>query len=164
MRQTWRWFGPRDRVSIDDMMQAGVEGVVSALHHVPTGVVWTPDEIAQRQREIGTRKDGRPSTLSWDVVESLPVSEDIKKQKGDWKTHIENWKISMRHLSEAGIEVICYNFMPVLDWTRTDLAWRLRSGATCMRFDLTDFAAFDLRILERPGAASGARSAAWPCV
>lgn len=153
MRQTWRWFGPRDRVSIDDMMQAGVEGVVSALHHVPTGVVWTPDEIAQRQREIGTRKDGRPSTLSWDVVESLPVSEDIKKQKGDWKTHIENWKISMRHLSEAGIEVICYNFMPVLDWTRTDLAWERPNGARCMRFDLIDFAAFDIHILQRAGAA-----------
>ncbi|WP_108258867.1 mannonate dehydratase, partial [Mangrovicoccus ximenensis] len=153
MRQTWRWFGPKDRVSIDDMMQAGVEGVVSALHHVPTGAVWSPEEIAQRQREIATRRDGRPSTLSWDVVESLPVSEDIKKQKGDWKTHVANWKTSMRHLSEAGIEVICYNFMPVLDWTRTDLAWERPSGARCMRFDLIDFAAFDIHVLARAGAA-----------
>jgi len=153
MRQTWRWFGPKDRVSVDDMMQAGVEGVVSALHHVATGAVWTPEEIAQRQREIGTRRDGRPSTLRWEVVESLPVSEDIKKQKGDWKTHIANWKTSMRNLRAAGIEVICYNFMPVLDWTRTDLAWERPSGARCMRFDLIDFAAFDIHILQRKGAA-----------
>lgn len=153
MRQTWRWFGPKDRVSIDDMMQAGVEGVVSALHHVPTGVVWTPEEIGQRQREIATRRDGRPSSLQWEVVESLPVSEDIKKQQGDWKTHIENWKVSMRNLRDAGIEVICYNFMPVLDWTRTDLAWERPNGARCMRFDLIDFAAFDIHILARKGAA-----------
>ena len=153
MRQTWRWFGPKDRVSVDDMMQAGVEGVVSALHHVATGAVWTPEEIAQRQREIETRRDGRPSTLRWEVVESLPVSEDIKKQKGDWKTHIANWKTSMRNLRAAGIEVICYNFMPVLDWTRTDLAWERPSGARCMRFDLIDFAAFDIHILQRKGAA-----------
>jgi mannonate dehydratase len=153
MRQTWRWFGPKDRVSVDDMMQAGVEGVVSALHHVATGAVWTPEEIARRQREIETRRDGRPSTLRWEVVESLPVSEDIKKQKGDWKTHIANWKTSMRNLRAAGIEVICYNFMPVLDWTRTDLAWERPSGARCMRFDLIDFAAFDIHILQRKGAA-----------
>ncbi len=153
MRQTWRWFGPKDRVSVDDMMQAGVEGVVSALHHVATGAVWTPEEIAQRQREIETRRDGRPSTLRWEVVESLPVSEDIKKQKGDWKTHIANWKTSMRNLRAAGIDVICYNFMPVLDWTRTDLAWERPSGARCMRFDLIDFAAFDIHILQRKGAA-----------
>lgn len=153
MRQTWRWFGPKDRVSVDDMMQAGVEGVVSALHHVATGAVWTPEEIARRQREIETCRDGRPSTLRWEVVESLPVSEDIKKQKGDWKTHIANWKTSMRNLRAAGIEVICYNFMPVLDWTRTDLAWERPSGARCMRFDLIDFAAFDIHILQRKGAA-----------
>ena len=152
MKQTWRWFGPKDLVSIDDTLQAGVEGIVSALHHVPTGAVWTPEEIAQRQREIATMKDGAASGLAWDVVESLPVSEDIKKQQGDWRAHIENYKISLRHLAQAGIKVICYNFMPVLDWTRTDLAWRRPNGATCMRFDLTDFAAFDLFILKRPGA------------
>ena len=153
MRQTWRWFGSEDRVGIDDMMQAGVEGVVSALHHVPTGAVWTPDDIARRQSEIATRRDGRPSSLAWEVVESLPVSEDIKKQKGDWKIHIANWKTSMRHLADAGIPVICYNFMPVLDWTRTDLAWERPNGARCMRFDLIDFAAFDIHILRREGAA-----------
>ncbi len=152
MEQTWRWFGPKDRVSIDDMMQAGVEGVVSALHHVPTGAIWTPEEIALRQRQIETRADGRPSTLEWTVVESLPVSEDIKKQRGNWKEHIANWKISMRNLREAGIEVICYNFMPVLDWTRTNLQWERPTGARCMRFDLIDFAAFDIHILKRAGA------------
>lgn len=154
MRQTWRWFGPKDLVSIDDMMQAGVEGVVSALHHVPTGAVWTPDDIARRQAEIGRMADSAPSRLKWEVVESLPVSEDIKKQKGDWREHVANYKTSLGHLRDAGIEVICYNFMPVLDWTRTDLAWRLPNGATCMRFDLTDFAAFDIHILARPGAAA----------
>ena len=152
MRQTWRWFGPKDLVSVDDMMEAGVEGVVSALHHVPTGGLWTPQEIALRQQQIATRTDGSPSGLAWEVVESLPVSEDIKKQKGEWRTHVENWRESMRNLSAAGIEVICYNFMPVLDWTRTDLAWPRPDGATCMRFDWADFAVFDLFILERAGA------------
>jgi mannonate dehydratase len=152
MRQTWRWFGPKDLASMDDLRQCGVEGVVSALHHIPTGAVWTPGAIAERQALIGQMRDGTPSGLAWEVVESLPVSEDIKKQKGDWRDHIANWKTSLRHLQAAGIEVICYNFMPVLDWTRTDLAWRRPTGATCMRFDLVDFAAFDLHILARPGA------------
>ena len=153
MKQTWRWFGPKDMVSIDDVAQAGATGIVPALHHVPTGAVWTADEIAARQAQVARMRDGRPSGLTWDVVESLPVSEDIKKQKGDWRAHIVNYRESLGHLADAGIEVICYNFMPVLDWTRTDLAWRLPNGGTCMRFDLTDFAAFDLHILERPGAA-----------
>ncbi len=152
MRQTWRWFGPPDLTSIDDITQAGAAGVVSALHHVPNGVVWTPEEITKRHREIGTRKDGTPSGLTWDVVESLPVTEDMKKQKGDWRAHIENYKISMRNLRDSGVEVICYNFMPVLDWTRTDLRWSLPNGGSCMRFDINDFAAFDIHILERPGA------------
>ena len=153
MRQTWRWFGPKDLVSVDDMMQAGVEGVVSALHHVPTGAVWTPEEIAQRQNEIATRRDGSPSGLRWDVAESLPVSEDIKKQKGAWRQHIDTYKTSLGHLARAGIETVCYNFMPVLDWTRTDLSWSVASGATCMRFDYAVFAAFDIFILGRKGAA-----------
>jgi mannonate dehydratase len=152
MRQTWRWFGPRDLVSVEDMLQAGVEGVVSALHHVPTGAVWSPDEIARRQTEIGRHADDTPSGLAWEVVESLPVSEDIKKQKGEWRAHIEAYRESLRNLAEAGIEVVCYNFMPVLDWTRTDLAFRVGHGGTCMRFDLADFVAFDLHILQRPGA------------
>ncbi len=154
MRQTWRWFGPKDLTSIDDITQAGAAGVVSALHHVPNGVVWTPEEIAKRHSEIATRKDGTASGLSWDVVESLPVTEDIKKQKGDWRAHIANYKVSMRHLAESGIETICYNFMPVLDWTRTDLRWTVPNGGSCMRFDINDFAAFDIHILKRPGAAT----------
>ncbi|CAM3252859.1 mannonate dehydratase [Paracoccus nototheniae] len=153
MRQTWRWFGPKDLVSIDDMLQAGVEGVVTALHHIPTGQVWTPDQIAERQAQLAVMSDGAPSGLAWEVVESLPVSEDIKRQTGDWRLHIENWKTSMRHLAAAGIEVICYNFMPILDWTRTDLSYRLKNGATCMRYDALDFAAFDLFILQRKGVA-----------
>lgn len=153
MRQTWRWFGPKDGVGIDDMMQAGVEGVVSALHGVPTGVVWTPEAIRQRQDEVATRADGGASGLSWDVVESLPVSEDIKKQTGSYKAHFENYRESLRNLSAAGIKVVCYNFMPVLDWTRTDLAYRVSHGGTAMRFDLIDFAAFDIHVLQRPGAA-----------
>jgi mannonate dehydratase len=154
LRQTWRWFGPKDLTSIDDITQAGAAGVVSALHHVPNGVVWTPEEIAKRHAEIATRKDGSPSGLTWDVVESLPVTEDIKKQKGDWREHIANYKVSMKHLADGGIETICYNFMPVLDWTRTDLRWTVANGASCMRFDINDFAAFDIHILKRPGAAA----------
>ncbi|WP_449395018.1 mannonate dehydratase [Devosia riboflavina] len=154
MRQTWRWFGPKDLCSIDDITQVGAVGVVSALHHVPNGVVWTPEEIAKRYKEIATRKDGTASGLTWDVVESLPVSEDIKKQKGSWREHIANYKISMRNLAERGMEVICYNFMPVLDWTRTDLRWTVPNGGSCMRFDINDFAAFDIYILKRPGAAA----------
>lgn len=152
MRQTWRWFGPKDLVSIDDVRQAGAEGVVSALHHVPTGDVWTPGEIRKRQDEVGLMKDGSPSSLAWEVVESLPVSEDIKKQKGNWRAHCANYRESLKNLAEAGIEVICYNFMPVIDWTRTDLAWRLPHGGTCMRFDYADFAAFDIHILKREHA------------
>lgn len=152
MRQTWRWFGPKDLTSIDDITQAGAEGAVSALHHVPNGVVWTKEEIAKRHSEISTRKDGSASGLTWDVVESLPVTEDMKKQKGDWREHIANYKISMRNLADSGIETICYNFMPVLDWTRTDLRWQVAHGGSCMRFDIADFAAFDIHILKRPGA------------
>ncbi len=152
MKQTWRWFGPRDLVSIDDILQAGAAGVVSALHHIPSGALWTADDIAKRQGEISRLKDGSPSGLAWEVVESLPVSEDIKKQKGDWREHIAHYKQSLRNIAAAGIEVLCYNFMPVLDWTRTDLAWRLPHGGTCMRFDYVDFAVFDIHILKRPGA------------
>ncbi|MHC8509059.1 MAG: mannonate dehydratase [Rhodospirillales bacterium] len=154
MRQTWRWFGPKDTVAVDAMLQAGVEGVVSALHHTPTGAVWTPDEIAKRQDEISRMKNGAPSGLRWEVVESLPVSEDIKKQQGDWRTHYENYKTSLANIAAAGIEVVCYNFMPVLDWTRTSLRWPRPSGAVCMRFDFADFAAFDIFILKRKGAES----------
>ena len=154
MRQTWRWFGPSDRVTIDDVRQAGAEAVVTALHHVATGAVWTPEAIAERQQAVAVMADGSPSGLAWEVVESLPVSEDIKKQTGAWRAHIANYKTSLKHLAGAGIRTVCYNFMPVLDWTRTDLSYRLSHGGTCMRFDLVDFAAFDICILERQGAAA----------
>ncbi|MBL4806522.1 MAG: mannonate dehydratase [Rhodobacteraceae bacterium] len=153
MRQTWRWFGESDLVTISDIRQAGAEGVVTALHHIPTGDVWTSAEISKRQTQIEHMPDGSASSLKWAVVESLPVSESVKKQSGDWREHIDNYKESLKNLAAAGIETICYNFMPVLDWTRTDLAYRLPTGATCMRFDLTDFAVFDIHILLRHGAA-----------
>jgi len=153
MRHTWRWFGPRDPIRPEDIAQAGVQGVVSALHHVPNGQVWTPEAIARRQAEVATASDGTPSGLAWEVVESLPVSEDIKKQKGEWRAHVAAYKTSLQHLAGAGIRVICYNFMPVLDWTRTDLRWRRPTGARTMRFDIADFAAFDIHLLQRPGAA-----------
>ncbi|GHA44006.1 mannonate dehydratase [Amylibacter ulvae] len=152
MKQTWRWFGPVDRTSVDDMLQAGVEGVVSALHHIPSGHVWSVDEISKRQREVAIRPNGAPSNLAWDVVESLPVSEDIKRQSGDWRNHLAAWKQSLHNLHACGIKVVCYNFMPVLDWTRTDLGFMLPNGATCMRYELPVFAAFDIHILERDDA------------
>ncbi|MHB1103870.1 MAG: mannonate dehydratase [Devosia sp.] len=152
MRQTWRWFGPADLASIDDIVQAGAEGVVTALHHVPNGVVWTPEEIAKRQDAVRRRKDGSSSGIEWEVIESLPVSEDIKKQKGAWREHIASYKQSLRNVAAAGLEVICYNFMPVLDWTRTELRWPLPNGGSCMRFDIDDFAVFDIHVLQRPGA------------
>lgn len=154
MRQTWRWFGPPDRTSVDDILQAGAEGVVSSLHHIETGAVWELAEIKTRQEEIARMADGSPSGLRWEVAESLPVSEAIKKQSGEWRRHVENYRISLRNLAAQGIEVVCFNFMPVLDWTRTELAWRLPHGGTTMRFDLVDFAAFDIHILQRRGAAA----------
>ncbi|MEQ1899660.1 MAG: mannonate dehydratase [Devosia sp.] len=152
MRQTWRWFGPPDLASIDDIVQAGAQGVVTALHHVPNGVVWTREEIAKRQEQVATRKDGTASGIAWEVIESLPVSEDIKKQKNEWRGHIANYMASLENVARAGIEVICYNFMPVLDWTRTELRYRVSSGGTAMRFDINDFALFDIHLLKRRNA------------
>ncbi|MFK7892630.1 MAG: mannonate dehydratase [Granulosicoccus sp.] len=152
MKQTWRWFGPHDTVSTSDIRQAGAQAVVSALHHLPNGSVWPVEQIRQRQTEIATMADVQPSGLTWDVVESLPVSEQIKQQTGQWREHIENYKTSLENLSACGIHVVCYNFMPLLDWTRTDLAYTLPDGARCMRFDLEDFAAFDIHILQREQA------------
>ncbi|MCC2611204.1 mannonate dehydratase [Neorhizobium petrolearium] len=147
MRHTWRWFGPIDKVTVRDAAQAGAEGIVSALHHIATGEVWPVDEIAERHEQI------KAGGLVWDVVESVPVSEDIKTQTGDWRRHVANWQETLRRLSASGIRTVCYNFMPVLDWTRTDLRWETRHGAKAMRFDLVDFAAFDIHILKRPEAA-----------
>ena len=152
MKHSWRWFGPDDLTRIDDIVQTGATGIVSALHHVPDGDLWTPREIAKRQQQIASRSDGTPSGLTWEVVESLPVSEAIKKQKGEWRTHIANYKQSLENLAAAGISTICYNFMPVIDWTRTDLRWTVGHGGTTMRYDAVDFAIFDLFLLRRPGA------------
>src|SRR6185369_12936497 len=153
MKQTWRWFGPIDKVTLADARQAGVEGIVTALHHVATGAMWTPEEIEKRQREVAFHPGGGMTHLHWDVVESLPVSEAIKTQTGEWRAHIVHYRRSLDNLARAGIRVICYNFMPVLDWTRTALAWPVAHGGRAMRFDLADFAAFDINVLKRKGAA-----------
>lgn len=152
MRETWRWFGPADQVSLDDVAQAGARGIVTALHHIPAGDVWIPEEIAARQTLIRERTAHLPVPMEWEVAESLPVSEDIKRQTGAWRDHVSAYRTSLTHLAEAGVRTVCYNFMPLLDWTRTDLAYAVSNRATCMRFDMIDFAMFDLFLLKRAGA------------
>ncbi|MEP2640875.1 mannonate dehydratase [Roseobacter sp.] len=146
MKQCWRWFGPHDTVALNDLHQVGVQGIVSALHHIPPGDIWTDDEITQRQEMLAK------SGFDWDVVESLPVSEAIKTQSSDAATHIEAYKTSLKALAHRGISTVCYNFMPILDWTRTALRAPQNHGGTAMLFDLTDFTVFDLHILARAGA------------
>ncbi len=155
MRQTWRWFGPSDPVSISDARQAGAEAIVTALHHIPPGEPWTPAEIARRQEEVARLPSGADSGLRWEVVESVFVSEDIKSQTGAWRAHLEAYKDSLRNLAAAGIRTVAFHFMPVLDWTRTDLDWVFTHGGRALRFDIAALAAFDVHILRRAGAREG---------
>ncbi|GAA3865371.1 mannonate dehydratase [Celeribacter arenosi] len=151
MKQTWRWFGPADEISMPEIRMTGAEGIVTALHHIATGDVWSVAEIQKRQAEI-RQPQGAGAPLQWDVVESLVVSEAIKSQTGNYREHYETYRQSLRNLAQCGLSTVCYNFMPVLDWTRTDLTSPLDNGGTAMRFDLIDFAAFDVFILNRAGA------------
>lgn len=146
MKETWRWFGPNDPVSLNHVKQAGATGIVSALHHLYRGEAWPLDEVLKRRDEI------QAAGFPWSVVESIPVHNSIKLRSGPYRRFIDAWKDSVAAIAKAGVEIICYNFMPVVDWTRTDLRWRLRTTGYALRFDAADFAAYDIFMLKRKGA------------
>lgn len=147
MKETWRWFGPRDTVSLEQIAQAGASGIVTALHEIPAGEIWPLEAIQERKALI------EGAGLEWAVVESVPLHNDIKTRSGDYRRHLDNYRQSIRNLAQAGIHDICYNFMPVVDWTRTNLDYVLPNQSRALRFEMADFAAYDIHILQRPGAA-----------
>lgn len=146
MQQAWRWFGPDDPVTLDHARQAGAVGIVTALHHIYDGRVWTTDDILLHKKQV------EAAGLSWSVCESIPMNDSIKLRKGPYRRYIDNWKDTLANLGRAGIPIVCYNFMPVLDWTRTDLMYRLESTGYAVRFDRIDFAAYDIFGLRRRNA------------
>ena len=146
MKETWRWFGPQDPISLAQIRQAGATGIVTALHHIYRGEAWPLDEVLKRKAEIES------AGLVWSVVESIPVHTSIKLRTGPYRQYIAAWKDSLAAVAKAGVPVVCYNFMPLVDWTRTNLMWRLPNAGYALRFDAIDFAAYDLFLLERPGA------------